>query len=190
MRVKFITSAADASGWPKPDRPEVALAGRSNAGKSSFLNALAGGSVAKVSQQPGKTRLLNFFDVGENYRVVDMPGYGFSKRSGDEQSEWGPLIEEFVETRESLLGVVLLMDVRRDWGPDEQQILDYVQAHGRRIQIVLTKSDTLNRKDLKNRMDLIAKQSRELEIFVVSNRDMKSVQEVEAHIFKNWVKGQ
>lgn len=189
MKLEFITSAADSSGWPKPTRPEIALAGRSNAGKSSFINALARGpQVAKVSQVPGKTRLLNFFTAGAHYCLVDMPGYGFSKRSGEEQFSWSDLVESFIADRENLKGVLLLMDVRRDWSADEQMVIDFAEAHGRRTAVALTKADTLSPREAKKRREIIQKDSGERDLFLVSIRDLESVAAVEDFMFKNWVK--
>lgn len=191
MKFTFLTSAAGRDGWPKPLRPEIALAGRSNAGKSSFINALTGNSkTAKVSQVPGKTRLLNFFNAGESYSVVDMPGYGFSKRSGDEQSEWGALVEEFIAERETLRGVLLLMDVRRSWEAEEQMVLDFAQAHGRRVAVALTKADTVSRNEAEKLKAALQRVSGERDMFLTSIRDPKSVQMVEDFMFKSWIKGQ
>lgn len=188
MELTFITSAADSTGWPKGDRPEVALAGRSNAGKSSFLNALGASRIAKVSQVPGKTRLLNFFDAGTKYRFVDMPGYGFSKRSGDEQAGWEGLIETYIRERANLVGLILLMDIRRDWTADEIQVRDFAESHGRRVALVLTKMDTLSKSEAQKRKQEIARQSHERDIFLVTERDRKTIADVEDFVFKNWVK--
>ena len=188
MKLEFITSAADPGGWPKASRPEIAIAGRSNAGKSSFLNVLSGNKVAKVSQTPGKTRLLNFFEAGESYRLVDMPGYGFSKRSGDEQASWGELIETYVRAREVLLGVLLLADIRREWSEEEQMVLDYAQANGRQVAVALTKADTVSRNEINKRKAAIQKASGERDLFTVSIRDQDSVLAVEDFMFRQWVK--
>ena len=91
---RFLKSAVWPKDYPEADRPEIALIGRSNAGKSSLLNALVSQKAAKVSQTPGKTRLLNFFDFGDHYRLVDMPGYGFAARSGDEILAWEKMIKK------------------------------------------------------------------------------------------------
>src|SRR5262245_31840721 len=114
-RLRFITSASDYSGCPDDSRPEIALIGRSNSGKSSLLNGIAQERVAMISSTPGKTRLLNFFDAGDKYRYVDMPGYGFSARGGDEHHSWKPLIEGYLSARTNLCGLLVLLDVRRDW---------------------------------------------------------------------------
>ena len=122
MKAKFLKSAVNQEDYPPSDRPEVALVGRSNAGKSSLLNALAGSKIAKVSQEPGKTRLLNFFDYGKQYRFVDMPGYGYASRSGSEILSWQEMITKYSDVRENLHGVVLIMDSARDWQEEESNL--------------------------------------------------------------------
>ncbi len=117
-RLKFVTSSPDLKGCPRDSRPEVALIGRSNSGKSSLLNGIAQERVAMTSSTPGKTRLLNFFDAGPNYRFVDMPGYGWSARGGEEHHSWKPMIEGFLGARANLVGLLILLDVRRDWTDD------------------------------------------------------------------------
>ena len=99
-QAQFLKSAVLPADYPASDRPEVALVGRSNAGKSSLLNAIAGQKAARVSQMPGKTRLLNFFDFGDHYRFVDMPGYGFASRHGAEVLEWEKMISHYFDARE------------------------------------------------------------------------------------------
>lgn len=189
MKIEFITSAANMAGWPKSDLPEVALAGRSNAGKSSFLNALAGRPVAKVSQVPGKTRLLNFFSAGEHYRWVDMPGYGFAARSGAEMTSWGPLIESYLRERERLMGVLLFIDVRRDWSDEETQIQEFLATCHRSLLVVVTKMDKLSRTDLARRRKHFVTQVEQENLFIVSNQDLASVKSVENFIFRQWIKG-
>jgi GTP-binding protein len=189
MKLTFLTSAADPSGWPIDAVPEVALAGRSNAGKSSFLNALSPQKVAKVSQMPGKTRLLNFFKAGDHYRMVDMPGYGYSARSGSEQMGWGPLIEQFIRDREQLRGVLLFVDSRREWSPDEQQVIDFSQASGRRVLVCLTKVDQLNRREKQDRELYYQKALKGLPYYFISaEKDPQSIQMVEDFLFKKWIK--
>src|SRR4051812_11511852 len=123
-KLQFLKSATKLSEFPRDERPEIAMVGRSNAGKSSVINTLAGGRLAKVSSTPGKTRLLNFFEHKEGYRVVDMPGYGFAVRSGDEVFSWRKMIESYLLERENLMGLMLIMDIRREWTDDEQMLMD------------------------------------------------------------------
>jgi len=101
--------------YPVADRPEIAMVGRSNGGKSTLLNAMTGGAKeAKTSATPGKTRLLNFFDVGDHYRIVDLPGYGYAARDPKERKMWEKMIDVFFKTRECLAGIILVCDMRRD----------------------------------------------------------------------------
>jgi len=118
--IQFIKSAVLAKDYPNHNMAEVAIAGRSNAGKSSFINGLAKSKIAKVSSTPGKTRLLNFFNMEDSYVLTDMPGYGFAARSGNELREWQQMIETYLTTRENLKGLILVMDIRRSWTNDEE----------------------------------------------------------------------
>jgi GTP-binding protein len=188
MRLSFLCSAVKPNDWPKADLPEIALAGRSNAGKSSWINTLAGQKVAKVSQVPGKTRLLNFFQAGDKYRLVDMPGYGFASRSGDEMEGWGPMVETFLRGRSNLVGILLLMDIRRDWSEEETQVVQFAARFGRAIAVVLTKADKLSRTDLDRRKKYFAQASEVKDFFAGSALDTKAVTEVEDFIFHNWIK--
>src|SRR5690242_9500887 len=104
-KVRFIKSAVVPKDYPPPLKPELAMIGRSNAGKSSFINAWLEERIAKTSSVPGKTRLLQFFEVADKFFLVDMPGYGWAKRSTSEVEEWQGMIETYIESRENLRGV-------------------------------------------------------------------------------------
>lgn len=172
------------------DRPEVAIAGRSNAGKSSFINALTQSKIAKVSQTPGKTRLLSFFDVGANYRLVDMPGYGFASRSGDEMRSWQTMIEDYLSLRGNLVGLVLIMDINRDWDRDEAMLVHFMYSVAKPVLVVLTKADKLSRSEIEKRKKQIQKSSGINNIFTVSSLKGEGIEETEEFIFQNWVKEQ
>ncbi len=187
MQLRFLVSATTEENWPKGDLPEIALAGRSNTGKSTFINVLGNQKLAKVSGVPGKTRLLNFFDAGK-YRLVDMPGYGFAARSGKEMMSWGPMVEEYLRGRPQLVGVILLVDIRRDWSDEETQITNFAVSFGRSVAVVLTKSDKLGRAELNERKKHFEKHSTTSNIFVTSSQEQKSVAAVEDFVFRNWVK--
>jgi GTP-binding protein len=185
-KVTYLKSAMLPHDFPKADRPEVAISGRSNAGKSSFLNALAGTKVAKVSQTPGKTRLLNFFDFGNHYRFVDMPGYGYASRSQSEMDEWTKMIEDYLEVRDNLIGVVLLMDCRRDWQQDEEMLVRFCESRGLRLLVVLTKGDKVARKDQEKLIQKIHRQTG-LPVYLTSAEKKWGLDEVEEYVFRQWV---
>jgi GTP-binding protein len=185
-KMQFLKSAVLPQDFPRPDRPEVAVSGRSNAGKSSFLNALAGKAVAKVSQNPGKTRLLNFFDFGEHYRFVDMPGYGYASRSGDEIREWTKMVEEYLEARDNLIGVLLLMDGRREWQDDEAMLVRFCETAGLRVLVVLTKGDKIPKKDQPKYMERISRKTG-LPVAMISSEKNWGLEEVEEYIFRHWI---
>jgi len=186
--MKYLKSAVLVPDYPPPNRPEVAVAGRSNAGKSSFLNAIAGSKVAHVSQEPGKTRLLNFFEFGSHYRFVDMPGYGFAARSGDEMQSWSQMVETYLTLRGNLKGLVLLMDLRREWTADEEMLKKYCQQSGKAFCVALTKADKCSTKEQRERLKVIQKTSQVAETFLISSQTKTGIKELEDFIFNEWIK--
>jgi len=185
----FLKSAVFPKDYPEPSRFEIVIAGRSNAGKSSFINALAGGQkVAKVSQMPGKTTLLNFFDVDDNYRIVDTPGYGFSKRGGDEQSSWQQMLENYFSLRDNLCGALLLVDYKRDWEEDEELFCTFAARIGIPVAVLLTKIDRGNNKDIQAAIKKIKSQSKLKDVFPISAEGKKGIDEIEEFFFSNWIK--
>lgn len=142
----FLTSAAKVSQCPPDEGWEVAFAGRSNAGKSSAINSLTDNKkLAKTSKTPGRTQLINFFELSDNQRLVDLPGYGFAKVPQAVKAEWTRQLENYLQQRECLRGLVLLMDVRRPLQKfDEQMLLWALEAH-MPVHILLTKADKLKR---------------------------------------------
>lgn len=140
---RFLLSAAQLAQLPAPDRPEIAFAGRSNAGKSSALNALCGSrALARVSKTPGRTQLLNFFELPAA-RLVDLPGYGYAAAPLDAIAEWGRLVSRYIETRDCLRGLVLIMDARRPLTPSDRQLLAWAAAQDLPCHVLLSKSDKL-----------------------------------------------
>jgi len=134
-------------GQPSPERlPQVAIAGRSNVGKSTLLNRLVGRkSLARTSKQPGRTQEINFFRIDDRFLLVDLPGYGFARVPREVRDRWGPLIESYLSGTEELLGVVLLVDARRGITGDDERMLDYLSRTGLPTLVALTKIDKLNR---------------------------------------------
>lgn len=138
-------SAAKLNQLPEDELPELAFVGRSNAGKSSALNALCQKkALARVSKTPGRTQLINLFDVPGG-RLIDLPGYGFAAVPGSVRQDWGKLIGGYLETRSNLKLLVVVMDVRHPLTPLDEQMLDWAQAAGRPSHILLTKADKLSR---------------------------------------------
>jgi GTP-binding protein len=143
--VRFMLSAA-APGQMPPDRGrEVAFAGRSNAGKSSAINAIVQRrALARTSKTPGRTQLLNFFEVAEGARIVDLPGYGYADVPEAERRKWPPLIDA-LRRRESLCGLFLIVDARRGVKPEDEQLVEWADPSRRRVHVLLSKSDKLTR---------------------------------------------
>jgi GTP-binding protein len=142
---EFVASAATIDQLPIAQQPEVAFAGRSNAGKSSAINTLTGRrSLAFVSKLPGRTRLLNLFHVPAGLTLVDLPGYGYSKVPGEVREGWQPLLEQYLALRSALVGVVVVMDVRHPLTTLDRQLIEWLLAHRRPIHVLLTKSDKLS----------------------------------------------
>ncbi len=126
--------------------PEVALAGRSNVGKSSLLNDLCGNqSLAKISSTPGKTQLINFFVVDETFALVDLPGYGYAKVPPQVKKQWGPMIQAYLEKREALALILFLLDIRRIPNQEDIQFLEWATWHKKPILLAFTKVDKLSK---------------------------------------------
>lgn len=144
--IRFLQSVPHGVRLP-PDRGrEVAFAGRSNSGKSSAINTLTGRrGLARASKTPGRTQAINFFDLGEDRRLVDLPGYGYAKVPEAMQQQWRPLIEGYLHRRQSLKGLMLTIDCRREPTESEDLLLDWCGASSMPVRILLTKADKLSR---------------------------------------------
>jgi GTP-binding protein len=146
LEATFLQSAPGLADCPADDCPEVAFAGRSNAGKSSVLNRVADRrNLARTSKTPGRTQHLNLFSVRGGGRLVDLPGYGFAKVSKDAQARWRRDVETYLARRENLVGVVLVMDVRHPFEPFDRQIVEWARASALRLHVLLNKADKLGR---------------------------------------------
>jgi len=146
QQTSFIMGTPDSRRVPPDEGIEVAFAGRSNAGKSSALNVLTEQkSLARISKAPGRTREINFFAVRDGIRLVDLPGYGYAKVSKSMKGQWQRNIARYLETRESLCGVVLLMDVRHPLKEFDQQVLSWCYSAELQTHVLLTKADKLKR---------------------------------------------
>jgi len=172
LEAEFLKSATDARGWPPPGPPEFAFCGRSNVGKSSALNSLAvRKQLARVSRTPGRTRLINFFDlrVSEKtrsggrapeleVRFADLPGYGFASGPREEREQWKKMIEEYLTGRETLAALVVLVDGELGAQPSDVEMVRWGESLGRRVICVATKLDKLSRTRRAAQTDRIAGQ--------------------------------
>lgn len=157
----FVISAAKPSEFPRPDLPEVAIVGRSNVGKSSLINALVGkDGLARTSRTPGRTRLVNWFRVDDKkkYHLVDLPGYGFAQVSADMKESWRPLIESYLSDRESLAGVLLLIDIRRGVSDEELDFVPWLAQRNVPVVVALTKADKLPKNKRQLEVDKIKRE--------------------------------
>jgi len=152
-RAEFWAAARNLKELPRPRAPEIAVAGRSNVGKSTLINRLAGRKrLARTSATPGCTRGLIFYRLGERMVLVDLPGYGWARRSAAERAAWKPLVEGYLSRRRALAGVLVLVDIRRGPQEEELQLAEYLDAHDIERVWVLTKSDKLSRGEQSRRM--------------------------------------
>jgi GTP-binding protein len=143
---QFVTSAPNLGGCPPDTGCEVAFAGRSNAGKSSAINTLTDNKrMARISKTPGRTQLLNFFNVGDDQRLVDLPGYGFAKVPLAVKEKWQRHLGQYLRERQSLYGLVLLMDCRHPLQEFDRMMLDWANSSSMPVHILLTKADKLKK---------------------------------------------
>ena len=148
-KAEFLKSASSISGLPEDGRPEFAFIGRSNVGKSSLMNMLLGRkNLVKTSKKPGKTVLLNYFNVNDSFYFVDLPGYGFASRSKSEQDIWRVIIEKYLRTRKSLAGIFLLIDSRHGILPNDEQMIEFLDHYQIGYTPVFTKTDKLTKTEL------------------------------------------
>ncbi|HLX79380.1 MAG TPA: ribosome biogenesis GTP-binding protein YihA/YsxC [Burkholderiales bacterium] len=146
LQARFLASAAKPEDFPPETGPEVAFAGRSNVGKSSAINALAGRKrLAFFSKTPGRTQTINFFDLGDRARLADLPGYGYAAAPRDLRAGWDALIGGYLTGRRSLAAVVVLMDARRPLTANDRHFLQWLRPAGVRRLVLLSKSDKLSR---------------------------------------------
>ena len=146
-QARFIVSVANASEIKDFGAPEIAIAGKSNVGKSSFINFLVNQSkLAKTSSEPGRTRLLNYFEINNGeYYFVDLPGYGYAKAPKGEKEKWGALIENYFRTSKNLINVFVLVDIRHEPSADDKMLINYLYSYHIPFTVIATKADKLSR---------------------------------------------
>ncbi len=153
-QARFVLSANQPGQFPPDEGVEVAFAGRSNAGKSSAINTLVNRrQFAKTSKTPGRTQLVNFFELGEGIRLVDLPGYGFARVSGAVRDHWGHLITGYFESRESLAGLFIIVDVRRGLLEGDLRMLELAESVRLPAHVLLSKADKLKRGQAANALE-------------------------------------
>lgn len=186
----FFISAHHLRDLPPASGIEVAFAGRSNAGKSSALNTLANHNrLAYVSKQPGRTQLINFFTLGNDKHLVDLPGYGYAKVPEAMRAHWQTVLSRYLSERTSLAGLVLVMDSRHPLTPLDRQMLDWFSPSGKPVHVLLTKSDKLSRNDanqtlIKVRKELNQIWGENISVQLFSSLKKLGVEEAEAVIGK------
>ncbi|GAM09641.1 putative GTP-binding protein EngB [Geobacter sp. OR-1] len=157
--VEFIKSAVKPDQYPPAELPEIAFVGRSNVGKSSLINLLVNRkNLVRTSNTPGRTQLINFFSVNsDSFMLVDLPGYGFAKVPLAIKKQWGPMMGAYLAKRETLRGVVLILDVRRVPSPEDIQMLDLLRAHSIPPVLVITKCDKVSKNERKRQAQIISR---------------------------------
>jgi len=160
MRVesaRFVTSISDYKNANVQDLPQIALVGRSNVGKSSLINVLCGsGKLAKVSSEPGKTRLINLFLINDAFYLVDLPGYGYARAAGGQKDSWAGMMEGYLNNNKNLAHIFLLIDIRRDPTPDDSQMSIWIQHFNIPCTIIATKADKIAKSKRRNYSDKLS----------------------------------
>lgn len=152
----ITVSAVSPKQYPSGDLPEFAFAGRSNVGKSSMINKLLNRkSLARVSQVPGKTATINFYNIDEAIYLVDLPGYGFASRSKEEVKKWGDMIESYLNNRKQIYQVFLLVDSRHEPNENDMMMLNWIRNYQESVVVIATKTDKLSKKALEENLEMI-----------------------------------
>lgn len=145
-KAELVITAAKQEQYPKDEQLEIALAGRSNVGKSSLINTLVNRrNLARTSSSPGKTQTINFYNINDEFRLVDLPGYGYAKVSLKERERWGKMIENYLTNRRNLAEVLLLLDIRHSPGEHDKMMYDWIRSFGFNGIIIATKADKISK---------------------------------------------
>jgi GTP-binding protein len=192
LQARFLASAAKPEGFPPESGPEVAFAGRSNVGKSSAINALAGRKrLAFFSKTPGRTQMINFFDLGDRARLADLPGYGYAAAPQALRATWDALIGGYLTGRHSLAAVVVLMDARRPLTANDRNFLQWLRPVGARRLVLLSKSDKLSRtagaKTLASTRAALDQAAMSAEVMLFSSKTAEGVEEARA-LLEGWLR--
>ena len=183
----YAVSAVREDQYPKDNLPEIALAGRSNVGKSSLINTLLNiKNLARTSSQPGKTQTLNFYIVNEEFYLVDVPGYGYAKVSQKQREAFGEMIQDYLETRPNLKGLIILVDARHEPTKDDIAMYDYAQYLNLPILVVCTKMDKIKKSQI-NKVLSNLKKHLDLNYENVSVLTFSSVSKLHVKELGDWI---
>ncbi len=156
IKAELTKLAVSKEQYPKDDLFEIAFAGRSNVGKSSLINTLVNRkNLARTSNKPGKTRTINFYTLNDEFRFIDLPGYGFARVSKKERGKWADVIEEYLESRRNLIEVILLLDIRHEPGEHDKLMYEWIKSYGYNGIIIGTKADKIPRRTWKKQVSII-----------------------------------
>ena len=180
----FLLSATQPRQYPNVSFPEIAFIGRSNVGKSSLINAIFMKKLAHISNTPGKTRQINFFNHGDSMMVVDLPGYGFAKSSFHKRKDWAPLLEEYFLKRKSLKAVVIFMDIRHPLKDSDRDMIALCNDSNAPFIPVLTKSDKMSNNQKNKALSQVNKNMMEVEAIMVSSKDITGFDKLSKEILK------
>lgn len=184
---EYAVSAVREDQYPKDDLPEIALAGRSNVGKSSLINTILNRkNLARTSSQPGKTQTLNFYRVNEDFYLVDVPGYGYAKVSQKKRQEFGEMIQDYLETRANLKGLIILIDSRHEPTQDDIAMYSYAQYLDLPILVVCTKIDKIKKSQV-NKVYSNLKKHLDLDHDNITVLTFSSVTKFHVEEVRNWI---
>ena len=182
---KFMLGVTKYKNLPEDVGDEILLAGRSNAGKSSALNALTGNpKLARISKTPGRTTEINFFEVNDSLKLVDLPGYGFAKSSSYKRKDWAPLLEEYFVRRKSLRAVVIFMDIRHPLKDRDKDMIALCNNENVPFIPVLTKSDKLSNNQKAKAISVVNSQLQNCEAVAISSKDIVGFDELSKAILE------
>ena len=189
--INFLKSAPNKKFWPKDSKKEICIIGKSNVGKSTFINKLSNNNkISKVSNTPGLTKMLNFFDINDNsFRIVDTPGYGYSKVSKKDDNQFLNMMEEYVFKRENTILYILLIDIRRSISNDDLQIIDVLNNINKPVLVIGTKKDKTNQSQRHKFINETKKNLKHDKLFLIHKDDKieftKILKEIQKYIKTN-----
>lgn len=156
-KVELVAVSGNNNQYPDENKKEVAFVGRSNVGKSSLINIMLNRRIAKVSSSPGKTRTINFYEINDKFRIVDLPGYGYANVSKSVMRSWGEMIDTYLKNRPNLVKVIQLVDIRHSPTDQDKQMYEWMKHYGLDGFVIATKADKISRNELSKNLSIIRK---------------------------------